>query len=198
VPDVSLTTGLTAFVLGMASYAATNVDNLVILSTLTSDARRRSAAIGGFLAAAAVVLGLSYAATLLEGLLSPDYLGYLGILPLALGLRLAIAGPPGEGERPIGTSAAAIAVLLLANSSDTIAAFAPLLAESSRAARLSLIAGFAVAAAIWLTLMLTVSKRAEVLFRSSARARRFAHRFAATTMIVIGAYILWDTATDTL
>ena len=198
VTDVSAIAGLTAFALGVASYALTNVDNLLILTTLCSDARRRGAAVGGFLVAAVFVLAVSYAARLLDGVLAPAYLGYLGILPLALGLRLAIMGPSGPGERTVAASTPAIAVLLIANSSDTIAAFAPLIAESSRAARLALVAGYALAAVVWLTIMLTVSKQAEIRFRSSDRARRIAHYFAATTMIVIGSYILWDTATDRL
>ena len=136
--------------------------------------------------------------TLLDGVLAPEFLGYLGVLPLALGLRLALAGPGSPSERAVAGSVPTVAILLIANSSDTIAAFAPLFAESSRSARMGLIAGFLATAAVWLTIMLAVSKRAESWFLGSGRARTVAHYFAATTMIVVGTYILWDTATDTI
>ena len=196
--DPSQVALLTAMALGIASYAATNVDNLLILTTLCADPRRRKAAIGGFLAAAIIVLSIAYAGTLLDGVLAPEFLGYLGVLPLALGLRLALAGPGSPSERAVAASVPTVAVLLIANSSDTIAAFAPLFAESSRSARTGLISGFLATAAVWLTIMLAVSKRAESWFLGSGRARTVAHYFAATTMIVVGTYILWDTATDTI
>lgn len=188
----------TAVALGAAAYAATNVDNLVIVSTLGSGAGKRRAAALGMLIASALVLMLSATGTLLDKVIQPEHLGYLGIVPLGLGLRLAFAGPaPPERQRQVG-GPWAIALLLLANSTDTVAAMAPLFAESSRASRLGLLAGFALATAVWLILMLMLAKRADTILATSPGARRFVHRFASTAMIIIGAYILWDTATDTL
>lgn len=188
----------TAVALGAMSYVATNVDNLVIVSTLCSDASKRRAAALGMLIASAVVLSLSAAGTLLDKVIEPEHLGYLGIVPLGLGLRLAISGPaPAEQEKKIG-GAWAIAVLLIANSTDTIAALAPLFAESSRASRFGLLLGFAFAAVAWLVLMLMLTRSAGAVLGSSPKARRFAHYFASTTMIIVGAYIFWDTATDSL
>ncbi len=188
----------TAVFLGMLSYAATNVDNLVIVVGTGSDAvRRRSAAIG-MLIAAAVVLALSASGTLLAEVIVPEQLGYLGIVPIALGLRLAVRGPAAAEQGQSGTGALTIAALLIANSTDTIAALAPLFAESARASRIGLLLGFLLAALAWLVLMLTLTRRAGRALASSPRGQRFAHRFASTTMILVGAYILWDTATDSL
>ena len=126
-------------------------------------------------------------------------LGYLGIVPLVLGLRLLLLSPgTHENALPARVSAAGIAALLIANSVDTVAAFAPLFAESYPAVRLSLAVGFGLAAATWLTLVIGIAGRLRRLFDSSATAARLAPRIAGVIMILVGAYILWDSGTDTL
>jgi cadmium resistance protein CadD (predicted permease) len=196
--DTPLFAYATATTIGVVSYAATNLDNLVLLVTIGSGARRRRAAIAGFVLASAVVLGLSLAGALLPNLLSPKALGYLGIVPILLGLRLMLAGPAAFERIAVDAAAMPVAALLIGNSGDTIAAFAPLFAESARAMRFAVAAGFMLCATAWLLLLAGVSHRAEAAFRSSPTFRRDAHRISAATMIAVGAYILWDSGTDTL
>ena len=94
-------------------------------------------------------------------------------------------------NRPSGRSLQK-ADLLIANSSDTVFALGPLFAESDASARTGLIAGFILAATLWLALVLGVSSR---LARSKQLAR-IAPRIAPWMMILIGLYILSDSATD--
>jgi len=197
-PDTPLIAYVTAMTVAAVSYAATNLDNLLLLATVGSDAARRRAVVAGFLVATAIVFGLSVAGTLLANVLAPKFLGYLGIVPILLGLRLAIAGPPPAERTEARMEAVPVAALLVGNSGDTIAAFAPLFAESARAMRIAVATGFVLCAAAWLFLLLRLSGHAEVAFRSSPTARRRAHQLAAATMIAVGSYILWDSSTDTL
>ena len=82
--------------------------------------------------------------------------------------------------------------MLFANSGDTIFAIGPLFAESGSDARRGLAIGFALIAAIWLLLILNLSER---VARSESLSR-LGHRMAPWMMILVGLYILSDTATD--
>ena len=86
----------------------------------------------------------------------------------------------------------AVALLLFANSGDTIFAIGPLFAESGSHARTGLAIGFALIAAAWLFLILTLSERVA----RSELLSRLGHRIAPWMMILVGIYILSDTATD--
>ena len=196
--DAPLAAFFTAMAVAVVSYAATNLDNLLLLATVSADAARRRAAVAGFLVATGLVLGLSVAGTLLSAMLAPNVLGYLGIVPIVLGLRLALAGSPAAEPAAAGTAVLPVAALLVGNSGDTVAAFAPLFAESSRPMRGAVAAGFLLSAALWLVLISRLSTRVGAVFRSSPKAQRLAHYFTAATMILVGAYILWDSSTDTL
>ena len=104
---------------------------------------------------------------------------------------------PGPGEdEPAITAASwpAITGLLIANSSDTVFALGPLFAESDTSARIGLAAGFVLVAILWLALILGVSSK---LVRSK-RLARIAPRIAPWMMILIGLYILSDSATDVI
>ena len=87
-----------------------------------------------------------------------------------------------------------IAVLLLSNSSDTIATFGPLLSESEPVVQAAMLAGFMLAAAAFGLLVL---KLAAHLSKATALSR-IAAKLSPLAMIAIGIYILLDTTTDTL
>jgi cadmium resistance protein CadD (predicted permease) len=181
-----------ALVLVPIAYAATNVDNLFIMATLASTTRREHL-IAGFLAASAAVLFVASLATFMDHLMPPEVLGYLGFVPLSIGLYLLVFTRPQPGDpasRP--TAWPAVAGLLFANSGDTIFAVGPLFAESGHEARLGLAVGFALIAALWLILILNVSERVA----RSALLSRLGPRLAPWMMILVGLYILSDSATD--
>ncbi|MGI9224441.1 MAG: cadmium resistance transporter [Woeseiaceae bacterium] len=183
----------TALLLVSFAYAATNVDNLLIMATLAAGVANRSAVIAGFLLASFAVLLISSLATFIEELLPVAMLGYLGFVPISIGVYLLFASDsPDDVATNRATTWPAITGLLLANSGDTIFALGPLFAESEDAARFGLAAGFVVIAAIWLALILNLSSRVA----ASARLRRLGHWLAPWMMILIGLYILTDTGTD--
>ena len=164
---------VTGAFLGMASYAATNVDNLLLLAALSAGGDRRRLVIGAILVSATVVLALSASASLLAGVLPPKGLGYLGVVPLALGLRLAISGPSSHADTRAQSGVLPMAALLIANSTDTLAALAPLFAESSPQSRFGLAIGFFAAAAAGALVVLTLSVRAAAAFSAFAGSRTY-------------------------
>jgi cadmium resistance protein CadD (predicted permease) len=183
---------VTAAVLVPIAYAATNIDNLLILASLGAGRARRRDLVAGFVAASAAVLAIASTAMFIDRVVPPQVLGYLGFVPISIGAYLLFTGA--RTDTTAGSSATwpAIAGLLLANSGDTIFAVGPLFAESGSDARLGLALGFTLIAALWLLLILTVSER---VARSEILGR-LGHRIAPWMMILVGLYILSDTATD--
>lgn len=184
---------LTALVLVPIAYAATNVDNLLIMAALGAGTDRRGHLVTGFLVASTGVLFIASLATYIERVVPPDVLGYLGFVPLSIGLYLLLfTNTQAENPTSRSTTWPAVAGLLFANSGDTVFAVGPLFAESGSDARLGLAIGFALIAIVWLFLILNISQR---VARSETLSRLGA-RLAPWMMILVGLYILSDSATD--
>jgi cadmium resistance protein CadD (predicted permease) len=183
---------MTALVLVPIAYAATNIDNLLIMATLASTTRRGQL-IAGFLAASIGVLFVASLATFIERVVPAQVIGYLGFVPLSIGVYLLVFTSP-QAEEPASRSTGwtAVAGVLFANSGDTIFAVGPLFAESGHDARLGLAFGFTLIASIWLVLILNVSQRVA----RSALLQNLGPRVAPWMMILVGLYILSDSATD--
>jgi cadmium resistance protein CadD (predicted permease) len=184
---------VTALVLVPVAYAATNMDNLLIMATLGANTNNRGSLVAGFLVASIGVLVISSMATFIERVVPPEVLGYLGFIPLSIGLYLLFfTRSQAEESTSRSTAWPAVAGLLFANSGDTIFAIGPLFAESGSDARIGLAIGFVLIAAVWLFLILNVSQR---VARSEILSR-LGPRLAPWMMILVGLYILSDSATD--
>lgn len=184
---------ITALSLAFITYASTNLDNLLLLSTLAAGRTDRKPVIYGFLGATVVTATIATAFVLLSYLLEPAIIRYLGVVPVALGVRMLITRPSDEGlpaQRAL--TAPGIAALLLANSTDTIASFGPLFAESETVVVAGLLVGLALTAGLWLMLVLRLSGSSGVGRRVADRLQRF----TPIIMIAVGLYILADTGTD--
>ena len=183
---------LTAVVLVPVAYAATNVDNLFLMSTISVRATRRSLVTGFLIASTAVLIVVSLA-SLIGDVLPPVVLGYLGFVPISIGLYLLLFANLQEKPPLVRTTAwPAIAAVLFANSGDTVFAIGPLFAESGDGAQIGLAIGFALIAAMWLTLILGLSAR----IARSDRLSRVGQRLAPWMMILVGLDILSDSTTD--
>lgn len=188
-----VTDGATALLLAFAAYASTNFDNLVLMATIKAGAPDQRAVTRGYIIATAAVLCVSLTFVFLSLVVAPHILGYLGIIPVLFGTKMLLNG--GEAlktDSAAGPAASAIAMLLFANSTDTMAVFGSLVAESENHVVVTLATGFVIAAMVWLRLIRTVSSR--VL--KGTRAQSLASRLMPFVMIAIGIYILIDSGTD--
>jgi cadmium resistance protein CadD (predicted permease) len=186
---------LVSLLLAAAGYASTNVDNLLLVGAISAGHPDRRAVTRGYIAASAAVLAVSLAFMFLSLVVSPHTIGYLGLLPIALGLRMLLLSMDdrdnGPGKAPAAMS---IATVLFANSSDSIAVFGSLIAESEKHVIIALVAGFVLASVAWLALIRRVSSR----LLHGSRVQSIATRIMPFVMIAIGIYILLDSRTDTL
>ena len=140
--------------LGMALSAAlalvaTNLDNLAVMVALLLTTPRLRV-VGGYATAQALVLGLALLVAEGADTAMPGWTGYLGVIPLSLGLwgvwgQWRDNGPEDKPRTTRGTFLACV-VLFASLSTDSFAAFAPLLADSAPAFRVSALIGAALAA----------------------------------------------------
>jgi len=193
VPVHDLESLVTALALVLVAYAATNIDNLLIMASLSAGRASRANLVAGFVVASGAILLVASMATFIDRLLPPDMLGYLGFVPISIGAYLLLFGGA-EVQKTTSRTATwpAVSGLLLANSSDTIFAMGPLFAESDGDARLGLALGFILVAAVWLLLILVAAKRVA----RSGLLSRLGYKMAPWMMILVGLYVLADSATD--
>lgn len=187
------------------SFVATNMDNLLVLVMLLgANIKHRSAVLLGFLCSAIAVISVSALGVAVEGLIGPGLIGYLGVVPLLLGLHMLYQSCTGTHtvqevvESPENTATSKIwlstFLLMFSNSGDSVAVFLPLLAESGRSALLLIACSYLAMAALWAALSYLISGYQGLAQRLEHRAEKI----VPWIMIAVGTYILMDTATDTL
>lgn len=185
-------------------FIATNLDNLLLLVVLQASTHRRLPVLAGFITSSVIVLLVALIGFVMGSLLDPALLGYAGVVPVGLGLyalwnrseattavSIATPAPTTQAAVPLFFSSV---VLMLSNSSDSLAIFLPLLAEI-RGQWLPL------ACVTWLALVLLWSGIAYKIGENQALVRLIEQRgsrWVPWIMIAIGGYILFDTATDSL
>ncbi len=174
---------------------ATNLDNLAVLLGLMLSLPRWVAVVG-FWAAQGIVLAAAFVAAAGASDAFAAWVGYLGALPVALGLWQLWSqwrapteeGPVLDGKRSLGT----VVALFLSLSVDSLLVMTPLLAESSGGFRLAALVGAAGMVAL-------AGGAAALLFTPGGALPRVIprlERLAPVIMILAGLYVLSNTGTD--
>src|SRR5262247_3174449 len=125
---------LKSLVIGIVSFVGTNIDDIFVLTLFFSQARvdRWRVIAGqylGFLALVAISL-IGYFARLI---IPPAWIGLLGLVPIALGVRAFIKRDE-FGTRQIKSSSGvlSVAAVTFANGGDNIGIYMPLFASSDQ------------------------------------------------------------------
>lgn len=191
--DIIAVAGLTA-----AAFAATNLDNLLLLVALFGDRSFRSRDILlGYGSAAVLVAAVAYIMAKGVELAPAGYLGLLGLVPLAMGLarlRDLFRTDFAPVDRPsrLGAGVLPVALLMLAQSTDSFGVYISVFADTQALLEIPVL----------LTLMFCVVTWCAVarwLARASGIAvplQRLSRFVVPVLLIVIGLYILLDTTTD--
>ncbi|MDI1463005.1 cadmium resistance transporter [Catellatospora sp. KI3] len=135
-------------------FAGTNIDDLVVLTVLFLSARAtgvpRPAAIwAGQYAGIAALTAVSAAAALGLAVVPGTWVGLLGLVPLALGVRTLLRNRRDAAPAVPARTAWAVAGVTIANGADNIAVYTPVLRTAGLAAGAVIIAVFAVLTAVW-------------------------------------------------
>lgn len=176
----------------------TNLDNLAALVALmmVSGPRRT---VAGFLLAQIMVITAALLLALGVDDVVPHWAGYLGVIPLSLGVvgvyRQFRGSQSDEAPRlSSGASTLVTMMLFISLSMDTFAVLAPLLADSAPSYRLAGVIG-AVSAALVLTVLGLFGGRAPIM--TGGLARRL-EALVPYVMICAGLYILSNSWTDAI
>jgi cadmium resistance protein CadD (predicted permease) len=184
----------------VALFAATNVDDLVVLALLAAASRaggrpRRWEIWAGQYAGFAILIGLSLAAGRGLSLVPARWLWLLALIPFTVGaVTLAAAiGAVHRGEEPQAPSAGGllgVAILTIVDGADDVAAYAPVFATSGAGRIAVALVVFAVGVAVWcLAGSLLVRHH-----RITVTLANYGHWILPAAFILIGLYTLHQTA----
>lgn len=192
-------TGLVA-----SGFIASNLDNLLLLVVLQgANAGQRQAVLLAYFTSCVVVIFASMLGVALGAAMGAGLVGYLGLVPLLLGCRLLYlnwrSSPVAELAEAQGVKAGqsiwlSTFVLMLSNSGDSVALFLPLVAESSRSSLVVVVIVYLLMAVLWGGFSRLISSRQDIARHIESRAERI----VPWIMILVGIYVLMDSATDTL
>ena len=176
------------------AMVSTNLDNLAVLLGLILIMEQRRAIVGF---AIAQIIMLSLAMTIAIGLDQsgvPQWIGYLGLVPLAFGLRgiwRQVRGTQADDTSDRG-AVSSVVTLFLSLSVDSFAVMTPLLADSTPTFRLAALVGAGAAAGALIWVAVWGAPRAKRLGPQVARL----DRIAPYVMVCVGLYILLNSPTD--
>jgi len=182
----------------LAAFVSTNVDNLFLLVGLLAATPDRPWRVhAGFVAAIAAIVVAGILAAQLADFLPLHLTGWLGVVPIGLGLfgvfRLVREGESAvESVAATATGIVPVALITLANAGDSFSVFLPLFADTADgflpAAAITVI----VASLLWCALATWMLSHAAF----GARLQREAPRILPFLMIAVGIYVLLNTGTD--
>lgn len=183
-------------VAALLAFAATNVDDLVLLLLLCDRGERFRTVVLGQYVGFAVIVAVSVVASAGATFLRPEWVGFLGLAPFALGVKALVSlrhqsEAPRLAEKTWGLLS--IATITVANGGDNIAVYAPLLAGRSAAHVATVIIVFAAMIPLWCWLALRLVRLAVI----AAALARWGHWIAPAVLVGLGIYIFVDAGTAT-
>lgn len=181
---------LEAALIGVVVVVATNLDNLLLSVNIAQvDGVRRAAAVFLSIQALAILLALGLSQGL-EGF-PGHWIGYLGILPVSLGIFELIRRIEDEAV-PASIGIFQSALLLASNSGDSLAVLMVTFSDLSEKNDAIAAIGAGAAAVALTALLMVVSTRPLTQHYLGPLAKRL----QPWLMIVIGLYVLWDSPID--
>jgi cadmium resistance protein CadD (predicted permease) len=186
-------------ILGQAAglFAVTNIDDIVVMALFFAQGAghrgaTRAVALGqylGFLVILAVTVATAFGATFLPEGAVP----YLGLLPLALGIKAAVQAwrrrdDPGEetADEGRGPKVLEVAAVTFANGGDNIGVYVPVFATAGVGGMTGYVAVFLVLVGVWLVAGRFLATRAAIAKALS----RWGHILLPVVLIGLGLLIL--------
>lgn len=191
---------LQAIMAGAVSFAATNIDDIFVLTLFFGQVGRRlrrwHVIAGQYLGFAALV-AISLIGFFARMVVSPAWTGLLGLLPIGIGVRSLLRRDRGEEEKP-GVKGAAgvlsVAAVTFANGGDNIGVYTPLFAASELASLLVMLAVFFVMLAVWCAAGVFIGGHPGV----KKTLDRYGHLIVPFVLIGLGVYIILESGTPSL
>jgi cadmium resistance protein CadD (predicted permease) len=187
-------------IVGIAAvtFCATNVDDLVLLfGFLANRSFLGWNVIVGYAFGMLAILALSWIGAMFADLLQPQYVGFLGLVPIGVGLKhlydqfirhqgLFDSAPVRFSKH---SQIATVALADVSHGPDTIMLYSVLLAKAHNVAQLAVSLVYIILLFVWCAVGFFLLRHP--LLREPIQ--RYGHRFSPYFLIVIGAYIVLDT-----
>jgi cadmium resistance protein CadD (predicted permease) len=182
-------------------FAATDIDDLVLLTAFFADERlRRGAIVAGQFLGIGALTAASAAAAFAALVVPPHWPSLLGVIPLAMGLwklwellRNRADDTDDEaqnaraaGGRP-GSQVLSVTAVTIANGGDNLSVYIPLFASQPWGAPV-FVAVFAAMTALWCAIAHAFVRHPA----SAALVQRWGHMILPAVLIALGAWILRD------
>jgi cadmium resistance protein CadD (predicted permease) len=184
-------------------FAGTNVDDIIVLAVLFLSARatgqpRPWQIWAGQYAGLGALVAVSVVAALGLTIVPDDWVGLLGLVPFALGVKGLVAAirARGDDEPPkpaIATSLASVAGVTIANGADNISVYTPLFRTIGFANTLVTVAVFAVGIALWCLAGSWLGSHTKVI----EVVQRFGHWIVPGVFMLIGTLIVIESGVIT-
>jgi cadmium resistance protein CadD (predicted permease) len=180
---------------GVLVFTATNIDDVFLLLAFFGDRRyRTSAVVAGQYVGIAVLIGVSLIASLLSLIVRPEWLGLLGVIPIALGLRHWFNEEEDDDEVPpaaTGSTLLAVASITIANGGDNVGVYTPLFASLQAVEIATICMVFAIMTGLWCGIAIRLLQHPSW----GAPIRRYSARLLPWILIALGCWILIDMGT---
>jgi len=177
-------------------FAGTDVDDLIVLTVLVLSARASGVpklwqVWAGQYAGIAVLVAVSVVAALGLTIVPDDWVGLLGLVPFALGIRGLLAAVRARGQDEplapvVATGLGSVAGVTIANGADNISVYTPLFRTIGVSRSLVTIAVFAVLIAVWCLVASWLGTHRAVI----EVVRRYGHWLVPAVFMLLGAAIV--------
>lgn len=186
---------------GVVAFVGTNADNLILLFAFLADRSfRPKHVIVGYGLGMLMILGVSWLIAWIAHLFPAEYVGFLGAVPIAIGLKRLydqfIRRPGSADPAPPSTSTHSqiitVALADVAHGPDTITLYAALLAESDASAQVALSLLYLLLVAGWCCLGFFLLRHPRI----RGPVQQYGHRLSPFMLIGVGVYIVLNTVHD--
>lgn len=189
--------------LAIGLFVTTNLDDLFILLAFFSAPkfRPRQVALGQMLGIA-TLYAVSVAASLLALVISPVYTGFLGLLPIGIGIKkileLRSCGESDDDdqatEKRSRWNVLTVAAVTISDGGDNLSVYIPVFATRSHGEVAAIGVVFALMTLVWLRAAFWLTSHRTL----GAPIRRYGHRVVPFVLVGLGCYILYAAGTSSL
>ena len=179
---------LTSIFTSIIAYISTNIDDIfVIMILLASAGAAKERLIAGHFLGVGLITVISMLGAFGLQNLPLKYVGLLGFVPIALGIRAWFDRDEEEAEAR-GTGALSMAMITVGNGADNVGVYIPLFTGFSGGERLGAVVIFAVMTALWVWLANSLAEFPRV----KAVIEKYKDIAIPVVFIALGVFIILD------
>jgi cadmium resistance protein CadD (predicted permease) len=168
------------------SFAATNIDDIFVLTLFFSQTPRRWPVVFGQYLGFTALIAISLAGFFGGRILPHEWIRFFGLVPIAIGIKKLLVKPDDHLKRGGGVSALDVALVTFANGGDNIGIYAPLFAISTAAQLIELLVVFYLLLAVWCVVGYFIPRHQAV----ASALKRCGHWLVPLVLVGLGLYIL--------